>query len=327
MNTAFYSGKKALLIGGGGTIGTYVADELLRNGAYVDNICLEDHVSDNERLTYFKEEVTTDFLRDFLSDRHYDAVVNFIHYTVPEDFIAHHMLIAPKTGQEVFLSSIRAVGDALHPISEESPLILDLIDDGRFVGCPEVDVKRFLETDNYALSKARCERYLRFVSKYRNWTIVRPMISSSERRLDLIQYTFHDVVDYARDGRIMYLPSLCKNNVAGLEWAGNTGKLLANLLFKDECLGETYLLSTGHHMTWEYVANVYSELLGLKTEWLPTAEYIKKTCKGGSPLFYDRGYDRFSDNSKVLRATGLTASDFTPFEEGIKRELEKLGAI
>ena len=221
----------------------------------------------------------------------------------------------------------RAVGNALHPISEDSPLILDLIDDGRFVGCPEVDVQKFLETDNYALSKARCERYLRFVSKFRNWTIVRPMISSSERRLDLIQYTFRDVVDYAKDGRVMYLPDLCKNNVAGLEWAGNTGKLLANLLFKDECLGETYLLSTGHRMTWEYVADVYSKLLGLKTEWLPTAEYIKKTGRGSSPLFYDRGYDRFSDNSKVLRATGLTASDFTPFEEGIRRELKKLGAI
>lgn len=321
-NQPTYSGKKALLIGGGGTIGTYVAKELLNKGASVDIICLEDYCSDNERLTYFKEEVTTEFLRTFLSERYYDAIVNFIHYTVPEDYIEHHMIIAPKTDQEVFLSSIRAVGDALHPISEKSPLILDLIDEGQFADDPV-----FIAKDDYALSKARCERYLKYVSKQKNWTIVRPMISSSDKRLDLIQYTFHEVVDYAKEGKIMYLPDLCKEKVAGIEWAGNTGKLLANLLFRSECLGETYLLSTGHHLTWENVAEVYTRLLGLRVEWVPTDVYRAKTGKGGSPLFYDRGYDRFSDNSKVLAATGLENSDFTPFEEGIKRELISLGAI
>lgn len=318
----YNSGKKALLIGGGGTIGTYVTKELLTMGASVDNICLEDNVSDNKALTYFKEEVTTDFLRDFFSGRHYDAVVNFIHYTVPEDYIEHHMLIAPKTEQEVFLSSIRAVGDVLHPVSESSPLILDLIDKGGYADDP-----KFIENDNYALSKARCERYLKYVSKYKNWTIVRPMISSSKRRLDIIQYTFNEVIDYAKEGKTMYLPNLCKDKVAGIEWAGNTGKLLANLLFKKECLGQTYLLSTGHKMTWEDVANVYVELLGLKVEWIPTKEYVNKTYKGGSPLFYDRGYDRYADNTKVLSATGLCESDFTPFKEGIRHELELLGAI
>lgn len=323
MNNDFScSGKKALLIGGGGTIGTYVTEELLAKGASVDVICLEDKISNNERLTYFKEEVNTEFLKSFLAARYYDAVVNFIHYTVPENYIEHHMAIAPKTDQEVFLSSIRAVGNALHPISEKAPLILDLIGQGEYADDPV-----FIEKDDYALSKARCERYLKYVSKQKNWTIVRPMISSSDKRLDLVQYTFHDVIDYAREGKTMYLPDLCKNKVAGLEWAGNTGKMLANLLFKSECIGETYLLSTGHHMTWENVADIYVRLLGLKAEWIPTDEYRAKTYKGGSPLFYDRGYDRFSDNSKVLGATGLSEGDFTPFEDGIKRELISLGAI
>ncbi len=47
--------KKVLLIGGGGTLGLYTAKELLRLGHSVDVICLEDHVSDDERQTYYRE--------------------------------------------------------------------------------------------------------------------------------------------------------------------------------------------------------------------------------------------------------------------------------
>ena len=47
--------KKALLIAGGGTLGTYTAEELLRLGHSVDVVCLEDKVSDNENLRYYKE--------------------------------------------------------------------------------------------------------------------------------------------------------------------------------------------------------------------------------------------------------------------------------
>ena len=79
-------------------------------------------------------------------------------------------------------------------------------------------------------------------------------------------------------------------------------------------------------MTWEDVANIYVDLLGLKIEWIATnEEYRKLSNHGGYPLVYDRGYDRAADNSKILKATGLTNDDFTPFKEGIKLELQKLG--
>ena len=44
---------KALLIAGGGTLGTYVSEELLRLGHKVDVICLEDKVSFNDDLRFF----------------------------------------------------------------------------------------------------------------------------------------------------------------------------------------------------------------------------------------------------------------------------------
>ena len=315
-----YENKRVLLIGGGGTIGTYVAKELLEKGCSVDIICLEDYTSDNEKLRYFKSKVTVDFLKGFLADKYYNGILDFIHHTVPEEYINFHMEIAPKTDHEIFFSSIRAVGDAQHPITETAPLILDLIDQGIFTD------KVFIERDDYSQSKARCERYLRLVSKYKNWTIIRPMINTSDKRFDIIQYTFNQVIDCAKEGRTLELPEMCRTNVAGLEWAGNTGKMIANLLFKEECMGETYMLSTGHRMTWENVAEVYGELLGLKYTWLSTEDYVARHG-GGFPLFYDRGYDRTVDNAKILQATGLTADSFTPFKEGVRLELKKVGAI
>ena len=41
-------------------------------------------------------------------------------------------------------------------------------------------------------------------------------------------------------------------------------------------------------------------------------------------LKYDRLFDRRIDNSKILAATGLKSEDFTPLEDGIKIELEKV---
>ena len=49
-----YQNKTVLLIGGGGTVGTYIARELLRLGCRVDVICLEDYKSQNEKLRYLR---------------------------------------------------------------------------------------------------------------------------------------------------------------------------------------------------------------------------------------------------------------------------------
>lgn len=317
-----YFDKKVLLIGGGGTIGTYVAKELLDMGCSVDIICLEDYTSDNEKLRYFKAPVTLDYLKGFLADKYYNGILDFIHRDVPEDYIAFHMVIAPKTDHEIYFSSIRAIGNEQHPITEDAPLILDLIDEGKFTD------ENFIKYDAYSLTKARGERYLKQVSKYKNWTIVRPMINTSEKRLDIVLHTFHEVVEIAKAGEVLYQPDICKDVIAGLEWAGNTGKMIANLMFKEECMGETYMLSTGHRMTWEEVANVYAELLNMKVEWVSVDEYRAKTGKGwGDSLLYDRNYNREVDNTKIMKATGLTQEGFVPFREGIRQELEKLDAI
>ena len=45
--------KKVLLIGGGGTLGSYASEELLKKNCITDVICLENKVSGNKNLHYF----------------------------------------------------------------------------------------------------------------------------------------------------------------------------------------------------------------------------------------------------------------------------------
>ena len=306
--------KKVLLIAGGGTLGRYTAKELLSKDCEVDVICLEDYTSDNSKLCYYKANADLNYLTEFLKDKYYDGIVNFIHYTSVDAYKPVHKLLCNKTDQLIFLSSYRVYGDLQHPITESAPMLADVVKDD----------EKFLKTENYALPKARCEKFLREESGTKNWTVVRPVISFSDKRFDLVTVSGHEIIDAAKSGKTVILPEAAKNLTAGLDWAGNSGKLIANLLFKKECFGEAYTVSSGQNLTWGEVADIYTRLTGVNFRWTDTEEYVS-TGHGGYILNYDRLYDRAVDNTKILKATGLKKDDFTSVEEGIKIELNNIG--
>ena len=305
--------KKVLLIAGGGTLGTYTAKELLNKGCAVDVICLEDYTSNNPKLCYHKAKADLNYLTEFLKDKYYDGIVNFIHYYFPEMYKPVHKLLTSKTDQLIFLSSYRVYAESKQPLTEEAPFLADVVED-----------EEFLKSEDYAVPKAICEKFLREESGTENWTVVRPVISFSDKRLDLVTVSGHEIIDAARSGKTVILPEAAKNLTAGLDWAGNSGKLIANLLFKKECLGEAYTVSSGQNLTWGEVADIYTRLTGVNFRWADTEEYVS-TGHGGNGLFYDRLYDRAVDNTKILKATGLKKEDFTSIEDGIKIELNNIG--
>ena len=305
--------RKVLLIAGGGTLGSYTSSELLSKGCAVDVICLEDYISDNPKLRYYKANADLNYLTEFLKDKYYDGIVNFIHYYVPEMYKPVHKLLASKTDQLIFLSSYRVYAESKQPLTEEAPFLADVVED-----------EEFLKSEDYAVPKAICEKFLREESGTENWTVVRPVISFSDKRFDLVTVSGHEIIDAARSGKTVILPEAAKNLTAGLDWAGNSGKLIANLLFKKECLGEAYTVSSGQNLTWGEVADIYTRLTGVNFRWADTEEYVS-TGHGGNGLFYDRLYDRAVDNTKILKATGFKNEDFTSIEDGIKIELNNIG--
>jgi len=308
--------KKVLLIAGGGTLGRYTAAELLRLGCHVDIICLEDNLSEHQQLCYYKGYADLEYLKNFLKERSYDGIVNFIHYEDVDTYKPVHKLLSENTGHLIFLSSYRVYADLEHPITETSPTLYDTIKD-----------EEFLDNETYAVPKSKAEWFLRNESGTKNWTIVRPVISFSDRRLDIVTVSGRKVIECTEEGKTILLPKDAKDLTAGLDWAGNSGKLIANLLFKDKAFGEVFTVSTAQNLTWGEVANIYTELLGVKFEWVDTDVFIKENpYLQSNPwiLKYDRLFDRAIDNSKILKVTGLKKEDFVSIRDGIKIELAKI---
>lgn len=309
--------KRVLLIAGGGTLGIYTAKELLRLGHSVDIICLEDKISDNKDLRFFNMEASVAALEELFSRVHYDGIVNFLHYNEVEDYEPYHKLLTENTDHLIFLSSYRVYADEQHPITESAPMLLDVSKD-----------KEFLEKEKYAVSKAKCEKFLHQSSCRKNWTIVRPVISFSSLRFDLLMYYGDDIIKCIENKQPLYLPVNARELIAGIDWAGNSGKLIANLLFKPETIGEAYTISSAPELTWGELAELYREVVGIESVWIDEESYLDKfprlreSCGSRWRYIYDRCFDRTLDNSKVLAATGLTASDFCSVKEGLKKEFD-----
>ena len=314
-----YNEKMVLLIGGGGTLGSYTAQELLRLGSYVDVICLEDKSSDDPHLRFFQGLATLEYLKSHLAEHNYDGIINFLHYPDIEEYKPVHTLLSANTSHLIFLSSYRVYADLEHPITESAPLLIDTIDDSEF-----------LQNETYAVSKAVVEKYIREQSGTNNFTIVRPVISFSDKRLDVVTLSRHEVIERTIAGDTVLLPSEARRCTAGLDWANNTGKLIAHVLFKPQALGQAYTVSTAQELTWGDVADIYTRLIGTRFEWISTEELLRVDTQARQKqwlLKYDRLYDRSIDNSKLLEATGLTRADFKSIEEGIAVELTKLGIV
>lgn len=305
--------KQVLLIAGGGTLGTYTAKELLRLGHRVDVLCLEDRVSDQENLTFYKGYATYENLKALFKKKHYEGVVNFVHYTDVEAYKPIHRLLIENTEHLIFLSSYRVYADLQHPITESAPKLLDISQDADFVA-----------REDYAIAKAKGEAFLYSQSAGEQWTIVRPVISFSWRRFDLVTHGFTHPIDCAKAGKPIILPESAKHLRAGLDWSGNSGKLIANLLFKKETIGQAYTISSGQNLTWQQVAEEYRQLLGVELEYVSDEEFGRiyhPTVESGWRYWYDRMFDRVIDNTKVLQATGLKKEDFLSIREGLQIEL------
>ncbi len=313
-----YTNKKVLLIAGGGTLGTHTSNELLRLGASVDIICPEEKVSNDPRLVFHRSLVTRELLDELFSKYHYDGVVDFIHYKDPEEYKEMYNYLRGHVDHIIFLSSYRVYANTKGMINEESPRLLDV----------ETD-KEFLAKENYAIPKSICEDWLRSEKKGEHWTIVRPVISFSHTRLDLLMYTGTEILRAVEAGKTLLMPKTVKDFGAGLDWAGNSGKLIANLLFKPHTYGETYTIYSGHGSTWGEIAAAYEEVTGVNIAWVEEDEYVASIPFDKTPWkidgwYHDRRFERRIDASKVLAATGLTQADFRTVADGIRYELDIL---
>ena len=309
------NGKKALVLGGTGAMGVYLVPELASLGYEVRVVSLDSVVSDNPRIAYVKADAKSiDYLRELLKET-FDVVVDFMLYST-EQFRERYGILLQHTDHYIFLSSYRVYDGSVVPITEgETPRLLDVSENGEF-----------LSTDDYSLTKARQEDILQN-SGYDNWTIVRPAITYSKYRFQLVTLEAPVVVARALKGLPVVLPGEALSVQATMSWAGDVAKMFSRLLLNPAAWRECFTLATAEHRTWGEIAEYYREIIGLKYVAADTMDYlniINNAPLARYQLAYDRLFQRVVDNSKVLRVTGLKQADFMPLRRGLEKELSAL---
>ena len=305
-------GHKALVLGGTGAMGVYLVPELASMGYEVKVVSCDEVVSDHPRISYVKADAKNPEVMKALLKEKFDAIVDFMIYGTTE-FKEKHDLLLQNTDHYIFLSSYRVYSGGV-PVTENTPRLLEVSPD-----------KDFLTTEDYSLYKARQEDILQ-KSKYNNWTIVRPAITYSKRRFQLVTLEAPVVVARAMKGLPVVIPREALSVQATMNWAGDVAKMFSRLLFNPAAYRECFTLATAEHHTWGEIAEYYREIIGLKYVAVDKEDYLQIMCSPGAryQLDYDRLFERIVDNSKILRVTGLKQEDFMPLRRGLEKELSAL---
>jgi len=307
--------KKILVLGGTGAMGVYLVPELASMGYKVDVVSLDNVVSRNPQITYIQANAKNDdFLRDLLKNR-YDAIVDFLIY-FPKEFEARYEMLLKNTEHYIFLSSYRVYADS-KVITEKSPRLLDVSTDSEYLSYAETE---------YSLYKALEENILR-ESGFHNWTIVRPAITYSKFRYQLVTLEANVVVYRALNNLPVILPKEALDIKGTMSWAGDVAKMLSRLVLNPSAQKEAYTVATSENHPWREIAQYYKEIIGLEYVEVDTETYL--SIFGGDihaayQLKYDRCFNRVIDNSKILKATGMKQSDLMPLRQGLEKELMSL---
>jgi len=311
------SRKEILVLGATGAMGKYLVPLLADSGAAVDAVALDKSPVEISGVN----SIVGDFLHDDefrrrLLGKPYDAIVDFMIYgtslaagRLPE--------LVRNTGHYIYLSSYRVYADREHPIRESSPRLIDVSED-----------ELLRNSDDYSIHKARGENILRSFAR-RNWTIVRPAITYSLRRYQLVTLEASNTVGRALSGKPVVLPEQARGVQGTMSWAGDVARMIAGLLFNDRAFGEAFTVSTSEHHTWEEIAGYYESICGLKAVWVDAEDFLRvrnprpATQNDRWQLVYDRLYDRIIDNTKILDTVGAAQSELKPLYAGLEYEISR----
>jgi nucleoside-diphosphate-sugar epimerase len=305
---------KVLLLGGTGAMGVYLVPELINLGFDVVVTSRSVRKSDNDKLTYIQGNAHNDaFIEKILANNEYDAIVDFMVYTMNE-FRHRYESLLKSVKHYIFLSSTRVFARSEQPITEKSPRLLDVSDD-----------YKYLSTDDYNLTKARQENILR-ESQYKNWSIVRPGLVYSKTRLPLGTLETDTIIFRTLCKCPVVLPQEMLQKHSSMTWGGDVAKMIARLVLNPNAFSEDFNVVSHKRNTWEEVALYYEKFIGLTV--IPTSlDVYIKMIGGKSQTLSARMNDRVLDNSKILKATGIEKESITSIHDGFAIELKQLPPV
>lgn len=302
---------KILLLGGTGAIGSHLSKILSSNSneVFVTTRKVRENTGD---IKYLVGNAHDDlFIKEILKEK-WDCIVDFMAYQTA--FFSKRVdTYLEATNQYIYISSSRVYANSNEPITENSPRLLDIIDD-----------PTYKSTDEYALAKARQENLL-FDNKNQNWTIIRPYITYSEERLQLGVLEKEEWLYLALCGKALIFSEDLFDKKTTLTYGYDVAIGIAGVIGKQSCLGEAFHITNNKTVTWGEVFNLYSNVLenrNFKFNIYKTDYCYRKDIEGSKyQLIYDRYYDRVFDNSKIGKYVNI--DNFLSPLEGLNMCLNK----
>lgn len=282
---------KVLLLGGTGAMGSHLTHILQHKGFHV-YVTSRKYRKNQDSVTYIQGNAHDFLFLKQLLQRRWDVIVDFMVYGT-EEFKGRVDALLEATNQYIFLSSSRVYAQSERPLTEKSDRLLDATAD-----------KEYLATDEYALRKAREEDVL-MASKYNNWTIVRPYITYSERRLQLGVLEKEQWLYRALKGRTIVFSRDISSRYTTLTYGYDVACGIAQLVGNSQAYHQIFHITTNQSIKWEEVLGLYVEVLtqrGYNPKVKLSDSAVNMHIPGAQyQVCYDRVYNRIFDNSKILQ--------------------------
>ena len=281
---------RILLLGGTGAMGSHLKRILVKNNYQVFITSRKQQYS-KEKVTYYKGDAHDIlFLENLLDKGNYDVIVDFMSYKTSE-FAERMQLLLESTDHYIFLSSARVYADNDYErIDEYSDRLLDISED-----------KEYLNTDEYALTKARQENLL-IESGSRNWTIIRPYITYSGARIQLGVYEKEQWLYRALKGKPIIFSEDINSKVTTLTYGEDVAIIIFKVLSSKKSLGQIFNVSSKNEVSWSYVLSVYLDILEKKTGMKPEVIILNEAVVLETSEYqykYDRLFNRLFKSLKV----------------------------
>lgn len=300
--------NKILILGGTGAMGEHLV-RLLKHTDKEVHVTTRGYRVSDENIVYIQGNAHDSFFLGNLLRNNYDIIVDFMVYGT-EEFKNKYLLFLDNCRQYIFLSSSRAYSDFDGLIAEDTPLLANVCLDSEYMA-----------TDEYALAKGREENILQKSGK-KNWTIIRPYITYSEKRLQLGVLEKEDWLYRAMQGRTIVFSKDIAIKYTTITYGLDVAKAIFQLLGNWETLGQAYHITVSKAIKWQDILQIYLDELQLFLGCRPKVLMQDKSFNLQLPwrkwqVIYDRNLNRCFNNEKISRF--INTDLFVQPEEGLRK--------
>lgn len=300
-----------LVLGGTGSMGVPLVKNLSKgHSVYVTSRSKRESSGNIKYLQGNAKE--KDFLVKVLTMLQWDAVIDFMIHS--EDSLRELApLFLENTKQYVFISSSRVYAQTEEKITEDTPRLLEASDD-----------KEYLQTNEYALAKAREEDIL-LKSGKKNFTIIRPTITYNTYRLQLGVLEKENWLYRALKGRSIVFSDDINDKLTTMTLGDDVSEGIASIIGEENALGEVFHITCPVSLPWSEVLGIYKMVLekhlGRKVPVVMTRKSTNLKFKSRIyQVIYCRYFNRTFDNSKIGQFCDI--SRFTEPQKGLAQCLE-----